>query len=54
MIRNNNEHEAVRTYNDAIKYAHVIDDQDAADLKIKLLKMEEVYFDWAEMQRSHI
>ena len=35
MIRNDNEHEAVWTYTDAIKYARVVDDQGADDLADK-------------------
>ena len=47
MTSNDNEHEAVRTYNDGIKYAREVEDQDPVDLLIKILTMEEVHIDCA-------
>lgn len=40
VIRNDNKHEAILTYNAAIKFAREIDDQGATDLPIKILKMK--------------
>ena len=56
MISNDNkdEHDAVLTYNEAIKLAREVDDQGTADLLTKILKMEEGHVDWAEMQREQI
>jgi bacterioferritin len=56
MIGNDNhdEHDAVRTYNDAIKLAHEVDDQGTVDLLTKILKMEEGHVDWAEIQLAQI
>jgi len=51
---NNDEHDAVRTYNAAIKLAHEVGDEGTVDLITKILKMEEGHVDWAEMQRSQI
>ncbi|MHB1687987.1 MAG: bacterioferritin [Ignavibacteriaceae bacterium] len=56
MISNDNddEHDAVRTYNAAIKLAHEVGDEGTVDLLTKILKMEEGHVDWAEIQRSQI
>ncbi|MFA6598648.1 MAG: bacterioferritin [Ignavibacteriaceae bacterium] len=56
MISNDDddELEAVRTYNDAIKLAREVDDQGTVDLLTKILKMEEGHVDWAEIQRAQI
>src|SRR5665647_2271404 len=56
MISNDNddEHDAVRTYNAAIKLAHEVGDEGTVDLITKILKMEEGHVDWEEMQRSQI
>ncbi len=51
---NNDEHDAVRTYNAAIKLAHEVGDEGTVDLLTKILKMEEGHVDWAEIQRSQI
>jgi bacterioferritin len=44
----------VGEYNDAIKLAREVDDQGTVDLLTKILKMEEVHVDWAEVQRAQI
>ena len=56
MISNDDddELEAVRTYNNAIKLAREVDDQGTVDLLTKILKMEEGHVDWAEIQRAQI
>ena len=56
MIKNdgNDEYEAVKKYNEAIKLAHEVDDQGTVDLLIKILKMEEDHVDWAEIQHVQI
>jgi bacterioferritin len=56
MIKNDNNDEldAVRTYNEAIKLARSLDDQGTVDLLSKILKMEEGHVDWAESQRAQI
>jgi bacterioferritin len=56
MISNDNDDEfdAVRAYNDAIKLAREVDDQGTVDLLTKILKMEEGHVDWAEIQRAQI
>jgi len=56
MIRNDNNDEldAVRAYNDAIKLAREVDDQGTVDLLTKILKMEEGHVDWAEIQHAQI
>lgn len=46
--------EAVRAYNAAIRLAHDVDDQASVDLLTKILKMEEEHVDWAEQQRTQI
>ncbi len=51
---NNDELEAVRSYNEAIKLARSVDDQGTADLLTKILRMEEDHQDWDEMQRAQI
>jgi len=56
MISNDDDTElnVVREYNDAIKLAREVDDQGTVDLLTKILKMEEVHVDWAEIQRAQI
>jgi bacterioferritin len=56
MIKNDDEDEldAVRSYNEAIKLARAVDDQGTVDLLSKILKMEEGHVDWAERQRAQI
>jgi bacterioferritin len=51
---NNDELDAVRAYNEAIKLAREVDDQGTVDLLTWILKMEEGHVDWAEKQRSQI
>ena len=51
---NNDELEAVRSYNEAIKLARSVDDQGTADLLTKILRTEEDHQDWDEMQRAQI
>jgi bacterioferritin len=51
---NNDELDAVRSYNEAIKLARAVDDQGTVDLLSKILKMEEGHVDWAERQRAQI
>ncbi|MFZ0454585.1 MAG: bacterioferritin [Ignavibacteriaceae bacterium] len=51
---NNDEHDAVITYNDSIKLAREADDQGTVDLLTKILKMEEGHVDWAEIQQAQI
>jgi bacterioferritin len=48
------EFNAVKSYNSAIKLAREVDDQGTVDLLTKILKMEEGHEDWNEMQRSQI
>lgn len=56
MIRNDDQDEldAVHSYNEAIKLAREVDDQGTVDLLTKILKMEEGHVDWAEIQRAQI
>ena len=56
MISNDNDDEldAVRSYNEAIKLARAVDDQGTVDLLSKILKMEEGHVDWADIQRAQI
>ena len=56
MIKNdgNDELEAVKKYNDAMKISDEIEDQGTVDLLIKILLMEEGHLDWAEIQRTQI
>jgi bacterioferritin len=56
MINNDNgeELDAIHAYNNAIKLARKADDQGTVDLLTKILKMEEVHVDWAEIQRAQI
>ncbi len=51
---NNDELDAVRAYNEAIKLAREVDDQGTVDLLTMILKMEEGHVDWAEIQRAQI
>ena len=51
---NNDELDAVRSYNEAIKLARTVDDQGTIDLLSRILKMEEGHVDWAEIQRAQI
>lgn len=45
---------AIRAYNSAIALAHEVADQASADLLTKILNMEEIHVDWAEIQRTQI
>lgn len=56
MINNDQDDEldAIRAYNAAIRLGHDVDDQASVDLLTKILKMEEGHVDWAEQQRSQI
>ncbi|MBK5209375.1 MAG: bacterioferritin [Flavobacteriaceae bacterium] len=56
IINNDSEDElnAVRAYNDAIKLAHEVGDQVTADLLSKILGMEEGHADWAEIQHTQM
>jgi bacterioferritin len=56
IINNDDETElkVVSEYNDAIKLAREVDDQGTVDLLTKILKMEEIHVDWAEIQRAQI
>jgi len=56
MINNDDQDEldAVRSYNEAIKLARAVDDQGTVDLLSKILKMEEGHVDWADIQRAQI
>ncbi len=51
---NNDEHDAVRTYNAAITLAHEVGDESTVDLLTNILKMEEGHVDWAEIQNAQI
>ena len=51
---NNDELDAVRAYNDAIKLAREVDDEGTVELLTKILKMEEGHVDWGEIQRAQI
>jgi bacterioferritin len=50
----NDELDAVRNYNDAIKLAREVDDQGSVDLLTRILNMEEGHVDWAEIQHAQI
>jgi len=56
MINNDNDDEldAVHSYNEAVKFARTVDDQGTVELLSKILKMEEGHVDWAEIQRAQI
>ena len=56
MISNDLDDElnAVKNYNEAIKLARKVDDQGSVDLLTKILKMEEDHIDWAEIQQAQI
>ncbi len=56
MVNNDNNIElnAIRAYNDAIKFSREIGDQGTVDLLTKILNMEEVHVDWAEIQLVQI
>ncbi len=56
MINNNNDGKlgVVSAYNDAIKFAHELNDQGTVDLLSKILKMEENHVHWADTQRAQI
>jgi bacterioferritin len=46
--------DVINSYNDAIKFAHEVDDQGTVELLSKILKNEEKHVDWAEKQRTQI
>ena len=56
MINNDNDDElnAVKEYNEAIKLGREVQDQGSVDLFTKILKMEEGHVDWAEKQRAQV
>jgi bacterioferritin len=56
IINNDSEDEldAIRAYNDAIKLAREVGDQITSDLLTKILGMEEGHADWAEVQNTQI
>lgn len=56
IISNDDDDElnAVHSYNEAIKLAREVDDQGTVELLTKILKMEEGHVDWAEIQRAQI
>jgi bacterioferritin len=56
MISNDNEdeHDAVHSYNEAIKLAREVQDQGTVDLLTKIVVMEEGHIDWAEKQSAQI
>jgi bacterioferritin len=56
IINNDSEDEvnAVRAYNDAIKLAREVGDQITSDLLTKILGMEEGHVDWAEIQYTQM
>lgn len=56
MINNDNEdeHDAVHSYNEAIKLARDVQDQGTVDLLTKIIVMEEGHIDWAEKQSAQI
>lgn len=56
MINNDNEdeHDAVHSYNEAIKLARDVQDQGTVDLLTKIILMEEGHIDWAEKQLAQI
>jgi bacterioferritin len=56
MISNDNEdeHDAVHSYNEAIKLAHDVQDQGTVDLLTKIILMEEGHIDWAGKQIAQI
>ena len=54
MMKNSNMTEAFRPHNDALKLAQELEDEDTSDLLTKIIKMEEVHIDWAEIQREQI
>ena len=51
---NNSELNAIHAYNDAVKFSREIGDQGTVDLLTRILNMEEVHVDWAEMQLVQI
>jgi bacterioferritin len=56
MVTNdsNDELDAVKGYNEAIREAREVKDQGTVDLLTKILKMEEGHVDWAEKQQTQI
>ena len=56
IVNNDNysELKAVDAYNDAIKFSREIKDQGTLDLLTKILNMEEIHVDWAEMQLAQV
>ena len=56
IINNDSDDElnAVRAYNDAIKLAREVGDQITSDLLTKILGMEEGHVDWAEIQHTQM
>jgi bacterioferritin len=54
MMKNSNLTDAFRPHNDALMLAQELGDEDTAELLTKIIKMEEVHIDWAEIQREQI
>jgi bacterioferritin len=54
MMKSSNMTEAFRPHNDALMLAQELGDEDTSDLLSKIIKMEEVHVDWAEIQREQI
>jgi bacterioferritin len=54
MMNNSNTTDAFRPHNEAFRLAKELDDEETADLLAKIIKMEEVHIDWAEIQREQI
>jgi bacterioferritin len=54
MMKNAERQDAFRPHNEAIKLAQELNDYDSAELLSKIIKMEEVHIDWAEIQREQI
>ncbi len=56
IINNDSDDEldAIKVYNDAIKLAREVDDQGSAELLARILEMEEDHIDWAEIQHAQI
>ena len=48
------EHGAVKAYNDTVRFAVEVGDNASRDLLAKILVMEEGHVDWAEQQRDQI
>jgi bacterioferritin len=54
LMGKNNQPESFRIHHDALKIAQEADDHVTTDLLYRMLELEEVHYDWAEIQRNHI